>query len=118
MDSTLPAEPAALTGSRDIAETWRAFFQQWPSGIPQRGVLVTTFDEQIPFNSFMIADELLYLERRNPDTLGSRAVILPFSGIVGLKITDVVESREMRTMGFKPVSTPKAAKSTPLPAAR
>src|SRR5437870_1937829 len=77
-----------------LAAVWRACFHGWPANIPQRGVLVTTFDEQIPFAGFMVADELLFLERRNPDTLGTRSVIVAFANIAALKIVDPIETRE------------------------
>ena len=70
-------------------------------------MLVTTFDEQIPFASFMVADELLFLERRNPDSLGTRSVILPFANITALKIVDPIEAREFRSFGFQSVAAAK-----------
>src|SRR5882724_5423739 len=100
----MTVEPAATTkASSEIgasAAAWRACFHGWPVNIPQRGVLVTTFDEQIPFASFMVADELLFLERRNPDTLGTRSVIVLFANIAALKIIDPIEAREFRSFGF------------------
>ena len=99
--------PFSKTASVGAAATWRACFQAWPAGIPQRGVLVTTFDEQIPFGSFMVADDLLFIERRNPDTLGTRSVIVPFTSIAALKIVDPIEPRHFRDFGFQPVAAPK-----------
>lgn len=99
--------PVPKTASGGAAATWRACFEAWPAGIPQRGVLVTTFDEQIPFGSFMVADDLLFIERRNPDTLGTRSVILPFTSVAALKIVDPIESRHFRALGFQQVAAPK-----------
>jgi hypothetical protein len=96
---------------KDAAEVWRACFHQWPAGVPQRGVLVTTFAEQVPFASFMVTDDLLYLERRTPDNLGARAIIVPFANIAGLKITEVVEARDLRALGFKTVSASRPARA-------
>jgi hypothetical protein len=93
--------------SEGSAAAWRACFHDWPANIPQRGVVVTTFDEQIPFAGFMVADELLFLERRSPDTLGTRSVMLPFANIAALKIVDPIETREFRSFGFQSVAPPK-----------
>jgi hypothetical protein len=55
----------------------------------------------------MVADDLLFIERRNPDTLGTRSVILPFGAIAGLKIVDPIEPRHFQSFGFRPVAAPK-----------
>jgi hypothetical protein len=101
---------------KEAADVWRLCFHQWPAGVPQRGVIVSTFDEQIPFASFMVTDDLLFLQRPTPDTLGARAIIVPFSNIAGLKITDVIDTREMRALGFKAVAPSRPAKSAAAPA--
>ena len=62
---------------RDVAETWRNCFRQWPSDLERRGVLVTSFGEQIVFDAFATSDDMLLLERKAPDTVGARTVILP-----------------------------------------
>ncbi len=97
--------PKAAAGG--LAATWRACFHAWPGNIPQRGVLVTTFDEQIPFASFMVADDLLFIERKNPDTLGTRSLIVPFNAISAVKIVDPIEPRQFRSFGFQPVAASK-----------
>jgi hypothetical protein len=40
----------------DTATLWRDFFVKWPKGLGRSGVLVTSFDEQIPFVGFMTND--------------------------------------------------------------
>jgi hypothetical protein len=113
-----PVPPrTAPSDTNRLADTWRACFRGWPAGIPQRGVLVTTFDEQIPFASFMVADDLLFIERKNPDTLGTRSVILPFTAITAVKIVDPLEPRLFRSFGFEPVATPRK-EASPAAAAR
>jgi len=97
---TTPKKPAESAG---VAACWRACFHHWPANIPQRGVLVTAFDEQIPFGSFMVSEELLFIERRNPDTLGTRSVIVPYSQIAAVKIVDPLEPREFQSFGFHSV---------------
>jgi hypothetical protein len=92
---------------------WRSCFREWPSNVPQRGVLVTIFDEQIPFASFMVADELLFIERKNPDTLGTRSVLVPYTNILAVKIVDPIEPKEFRTFGFQSVAPPKKEARSP-----
>jgi len=99
--------PRKTTESGGLAATWRACFHEWPANVPQRGVLVTTFDEQIPFAGFMVADDLLFIERRSPDPLGTRSVIVPFTAIAAVKIVDPIEPRQFRSFGFQPVAAPK-----------
>ena len=69
---------------------WAQIFQKWPPKLPQRGVLVATFGEQIPFCGFLRTADALLLERQTPDAVGARKIILPFSQIASLKITDPV----------------------------
>jgi hypothetical protein len=84
----------------DAASVWRECFQHWPGELDRRGVLVTTFGEQIPFESFLASDNMLLVERRAPDTLGARMVIVAYQAIQGLKIVDVVKLRSFQALGF------------------
>jgi hypothetical protein len=84
----------------DIAATWKAVFDKWPGSLARSGVLVTGFEEQIPFDGFMVSDTMLLLDRRNPDTAGARKVIMPLAQIAALKITDVVKAAPFEEMGF------------------
>jgi hypothetical protein len=84
----------------EISQFWRKFFQNWPKGLPQRGVLVTSFGEQIVFVSFLVSDEVLLIERQAPDTVGGRKVILPYTKIDALKITDPVKTDVFTSAGF------------------
>ena len=84
----------------DAASVWRECFQHWPGELDRRGVLVTTFDEQIPFENFLASDNMLLVERRAPDTLGARMVIVAYQSIQGLKIVDVVKLRSFQALGF------------------
>ena len=58
------------------------FFHKWPKDLPHRGVLVTNFNEQIPFDGFMTTETMLLVERRTPDTIGARKLILPYGNMV------------------------------------
>ncbi len=68
--------------------------------MPRRGVLVTAFGEQIAFEAFAASSEMLLLERRAPDTVGARLVILGYGGIQALKITDVVKMKAFESLGL------------------
>ena len=54
---------------------WRQCFQKWPKDVPQRGVLVTNFQEQIAFEGFMASDTMLIVERKAPDTVGAQGAL-------------------------------------------
>ena len=92
----------------DAAEIWRNCFRKWPADLERRGVLVTSFGEQIPFDGFATTEELLLIERRAPDTVGARTVIVAFQSIQALKIVDVAKAKAFQSMGF----------TAPAPAAR
>jgi hypothetical protein len=93
---------------KDVAESWRNCFRQWPSDLERRGVLVTSFGEQVVFDGFATSDDMLLLERKAPDTVGARTVILPFQNIQALKIVDVTKVKTFQPMGFTaPLSTRK-----------
>jgi hypothetical protein len=72
----------------------------WPTGIPRRGVMLTTLNETTPFKSFMIKDDLLLLERTNPDPLGSRFVLLGYDAINSVKLVDPLKESVFTAAGF------------------
>jgi hypothetical protein len=82
----------------------RRIFAEWPASIPRAGLIVTTFGESIQFVSYMISGDLLLIERKTPDALGSRRVIINFESIVALKILDAVEMARFTAMGFQGVA--------------
>jgi hypothetical protein len=84
----------------DAAETWRHCFAQWPPDVEHRGVLVTSFGEQIPFDSFAIGQDVLLIERRSPDTMGGRMVLIAYQHIQAVKIVDVVKPKAFQSMGI------------------
>jgi hypothetical protein len=84
----------------DAAEIWRKCFQEWPPELERRGVLITSFGEQIAFEGFATSTGMLLIERRSPDTVGARMVLVPYSGIAGLKIVDVVKPKVFQSLGF------------------
>ena len=54
------------------------------------------------FHSMVLppARHLLLLERKIPDTLGARKILLPYSQILAVKITDVVKMKAFQSLGF------------------
>ena len=78
---------------------WQKFFLAWPADMPRKGVLVTTWD-QVPFHEFMTHDNFLLVQRRAPDTVGARDVIVPYEEVVGLKLTEVVKTKSLKDLGF------------------
>ena len=84
----------------DRATVWKNFCTKWPKSLPRKGVLVSEGNEQTPFQEFLISEDVILLQRRAPDTMGAREVILPFSEIVSLKMTEVVKPAAYREAGF------------------
>jgi hypothetical protein len=84
----------------DAADTWRNCFRQWPADVPRRGVLVTSFNEQILFDNFATSDDMLLIERATPDTVGARMLLLSYQTILALKIVDVVKAKAFQPLGF------------------
>ncbi len=85
----------------DDAIAWKALLDAWPAGVPRSGVLVTTLGEQIPFDGFLHGDRFLLLERKTPDTMGARKILLPLNGISQIKFTDVVQAQAFGPWGFE-----------------
>lgn len=88
--------------SGTTGEAWRSLFETWPEAIPRRGIVITIFNESIPFAGYLISGGILLLERDKPDTLGARKVMLSYETIAAVKITDVIELARFQVMGFQP----------------
>ena len=71
-------------------------------------MVVTTFDEQIPFEGFAVSESLLLLDRKIPDTLGARKILIPYGQILALKITDVVKLKAFQSLGFEDGATKRS----------
>lgn len=91
----------------DPQATWQKYFSAWPEDLPRRGVLVTSFAEQIPFQGFLTSDAMVLLERSAPDALGARFVMIPYHGIQALKIVDVAKPKALAALGFEGTLTRK-----------
>ena len=92
----------------ESAAIWKDYFARWPAEVPRAGVLVTTFEEQIPFDGFAISENLLLLERRNPDTVGARKILLAYDSIAAIKIVDVVKVKAFASLGFQEMRSKKS----------
>lgn len=76
-------------------------FANWPAAIPTVATVVTTAGETIPFNDYMLTDELILLIRPQPDASGTRRVIMKLSDIAALRIIDAIEPERFTAMGFQ-----------------
>jgi hypothetical protein len=85
----------------DSGESWRSLFENWPETIPREGLLVTTFNEHLPFNGFMVSGGVLLIDRDKPDTYGARKVMVAYSAIQAVKLTNVLELGRFQVMGFQ-----------------
>ena len=84
----------------DASLGWSKFFLNWPEQWNRQGVLVTTFGEQIPFDGFMVSEDLLFLQRSSPDAIGTRQLLLAYHNISALKINNVVKAGALAEKGF------------------
>jgi hypothetical protein len=82
------------------SETWKLVFTSWPAGIPHRGLLLSVLNEAMPFKGFMIKDDMLLLERTNPDPLGARYILIGFDAINSLKFIDPLKESVFTAAGF------------------
>jgi hypothetical protein len=79
---------------------WKNTFNNWPAGIPRRGIVLSTLNEPMPFKSFLVKDDLLLLERINPDSLGARFILLSFDAINSVKLIDPLKESVFTAAGF------------------
>ena len=85
----------------DASESWRSLFENWPDSIPREGLLITNFQETIPFVDFMISGAILLVERDKPDTFGARKVMVTYDAVSAVKITRPLELARFQVMGFQ-----------------
>ena len=80
---------------------WADLFLRWPADLPRSAAIITSFGEQITFRDFMTTESLLLVERRTPDVIGARQVIIPFRNIAAVKITEPVSMDIFSHAGFR-----------------
>jgi hypothetical protein len=85
----------------DQSECWRDLFMNWSPKIPRQGLIVTSAQEAIPFINFMTSRGVLLVERDRPDGSGARKVMVAFSAIQGVKLTNVLDLADHRVLGFE-----------------
>lgn len=83
-------------------EGWRSILENWPESIPKQGIVVTTFQESIPFQNFLLSSGIVLFERDKPDSLGARKVMLSYEAISAIKLADTLELARYQVMGFQP----------------
>jgi hypothetical protein len=92
--------PGIADQTMNSTETWKALFSNWPKGIAPKGVLVSTLNESIPFKGFMVKDDMLLLERTNPDPLGARFIFISYDAINCVKLIDPLKESTFTAAGF------------------
>lgn len=85
----------------ELANHWRSFFVNWPDSMAKRGLVVNDLNEAMPFKSFMLAENMLLLERTNPDPLGSRFIMLSYGSISSVKLVDPMGTEALQKLGFQ-----------------
>jgi hypothetical protein len=85
----------------ESAEAWRALFENWPASVPRQGLLVTTFQESIPFVDYLVSESMVMVERDKPDGLGARKVIVAYQAISAVKLSSPAELATFAAMGFR-----------------
>jgi hypothetical protein len=89
-------KPTAMS----TAATWKETFTNWPNGIAKKGILVNNLNEASPFKSFMVKDDMLLLERSNPDSLGARFILMAFESISSVRFIDPTKESVFTGAGF------------------
>lgn len=79
---------------------WQSFFENWPESMPRRGIIITTYQESIPFVDFLLSRGILLVERDKPDSAGARKVMLVYESIAAVKLTDTLDLDRFLEMGF------------------
>lgn len=85
----------------DPSFSWQQLFENWPNDLPKVGIVTTTFQESVGFTNFLVTEGLLALERDRPDSIGARKIVLSFSAITSLKMTDTNDFMEIAKLGFR-----------------
>ena len=87
-------------GIEETGTAWKTCFTSWPEKMGRRGILVTVLNDEIPFSNFWTSDGMLLLERSIPDTSGARKVLVPYSQVSIIKLTEVIKPQALKSLGF------------------
>lgn len=85
----------------DAAQNWQTLFSNWPADMPRQGLIVTTFNEAIPFTDFLVSEGIVIIQRDKPDSLGSRKAMIAYPAIAAVKLTDPGDIDVYTKMGFQ-----------------
>lgn len=92
---------ATAVATQGSVAFWRDLFTNWPEGRARSGLLITAWQETIPFCDYRITDEVMFADRPQPDGQGARKAIVPFDQIVALKFKEVFELDAFASAGFR-----------------
>jgi hypothetical protein len=84
----------------DAAQHWQKLFDQWPADVTRQGLIVTNFNEAIPFTDFLVSEGLIIVQRDRPDSLGARKAVVSMTAISAVKLLDPGELAVYSKMGF------------------
>jgi len=62
--------------------------------------MLSTLNEITPFTNFWLRDEMVMLERKNPDTSGSRYILMNYAGIDSVRFIDPLSEQVIASSGF------------------
>jgi hypothetical protein len=79
---------------------WREVFENWPAAIPRRGIVVSSLNEITPFKGFLYHENVLLLERTNPDAAGTRFVLISYDAIHAVKFVDMLKESAFTAAGY------------------
>lgn len=95
----MPTASPAVPQSASL--DWQRLFENWPDTIPRNGIVVNTLNEALPFKGFMLAGEMVLLERTNPDQLGARYIVMKYDSMELVKIIHPLKTDSFLPLGFK-----------------
>ncbi len=76
----------------------------WPQDLKRKGVVIASYDEQIPFDDSLLDDEILIVQRPAPDAVSGRRVAVPFATIQAVKFTEPVKTEVFSAAGYRGAS--------------
>lgn len=79
---------------------WREVFVNWPAAIPRRGIVVSSLNEATPFKGFLVKEDIVLLERTNPDPAGTRYVLISYDAIHAVKFIDMLKEPALTAAGY------------------
>ena len=82
------------------ASVWYNVFANWPAAIPRRGIVVSVLNESTAFKGFLHNDNVLLLERANPDAAGTRYVLISYDAIHAVKFTEPLKEAVLLSAGY------------------